>query len=408
MPAYSVGVPGPTVRVLSPTQLETLAKLGEERSAAAGETLFEIGDATYPFIAILEGEAAVTRCGRAGDRPPRRLRLPRRDEPALRPDRVPHRRRHRADALHRRRARSPAAAAVRGSPPSPTSCSPHSSSAARCCSSARGSGLRSSVRATRPRPGARSSTRGACAPPTPGRAGAQRGGGGADRRPRPGGAAAGAAARRCRAAAAEQRRAFPGARDRARARSGRGGRPAGPRRRPGRPRRRGLRRLRGPRHAGDREHRARRPGRHLAPDRELPRLSGRHQRLRADQPRRLAGAQVPRPDRDPLPGPGADAGDGDGLHRVELDDGVEVRPAPCALDRGRIPPPAGRGLEDYEGFSVFYAAGPRRRSSAAPSASPSSAAATRPPRPRSGWPAAAPWSPSCTAAPTSGRRCPTT
>ena len=32
---------------------------GEERTALAGETLYEIGDATYPFIAILEGEAAV-------------------------------------------------------------------------------------------------------------------------------------------------------------------------------------------------------------------------------------------------------------------------------------------------------------------------------------------------------------
>ena len=47
-----------------------------------------------------------------------------------------------------------------------------------------------------------------------------------------------------------------------------GGGPAGPRRG-------GLRRLGGPRHAGDREHRARRPGGHLAPDRELPRLPGR-------------------------------------------------------------------------------------------------------------------------------------
>jgi thioredoxin reductase (NADPH) len=47
-------------RVLSQSQLATLAQHGEERSAAAGETLFEIGDETYPFIAILEGEAAVT------------------------------------------------------------------------------------------------------------------------------------------------------------------------------------------------------------------------------------------------------------------------------------------------------------------------------------------------------------
>ncbi|MGB7685126.1 MAG: FAD-dependent oxidoreductase [Solirubrobacterales bacterium] len=46
-------------RVLSGSQLETLAEHGEERTATLGETLFEIGDETYPFIAILEGEAAV-------------------------------------------------------------------------------------------------------------------------------------------------------------------------------------------------------------------------------------------------------------------------------------------------------------------------------------------------------------
>jgi thioredoxin reductase (NADPH) len=45
--------------VLSNSQLTTLAEHGEERSAAVGETLFEIGDATYPFVAILEGEVAV-------------------------------------------------------------------------------------------------------------------------------------------------------------------------------------------------------------------------------------------------------------------------------------------------------------------------------------------------------------
>ncbi len=47
-------------RVLSQSQLETLAQHGEERTAAVGETLFEVGDETYPFIAIVEGEAAVT------------------------------------------------------------------------------------------------------------------------------------------------------------------------------------------------------------------------------------------------------------------------------------------------------------------------------------------------------------
>ncbi|HEY2717042.1 MAG TPA: FAD-dependent oxidoreductase [Solirubrobacterales bacterium] len=39
--------------------MRTLAQHGEERTAAAGEELFRIGDATYPFIAILEGEAVV-------------------------------------------------------------------------------------------------------------------------------------------------------------------------------------------------------------------------------------------------------------------------------------------------------------------------------------------------------------
>jgi thioredoxin reductase (NADPH) len=49
----------PVGRVLSSSQLKTLAQHGEERTAAVGEELFRIGDETYPFIAILEGEAAV-------------------------------------------------------------------------------------------------------------------------------------------------------------------------------------------------------------------------------------------------------------------------------------------------------------------------------------------------------------
>jgi thioredoxin reductase (NADPH) len=51
---------GPTSRVLSSSQLATLAALGEERTAAVGDKLFEVGDASYPFIAIYEGEVAVT------------------------------------------------------------------------------------------------------------------------------------------------------------------------------------------------------------------------------------------------------------------------------------------------------------------------------------------------------------
>jgi thioredoxin reductase (NADPH) len=52
----SMAVPA---RVLSSTQLELLAERGEELTAEVGEKLYEIGDATYPFIAILEGEVAV-------------------------------------------------------------------------------------------------------------------------------------------------------------------------------------------------------------------------------------------------------------------------------------------------------------------------------------------------------------
>jgi thioredoxin reductase (NADPH) len=36
-----------------------LAEHGKERSAAVGDILFEVGDASYPFIAIREGEAAI-------------------------------------------------------------------------------------------------------------------------------------------------------------------------------------------------------------------------------------------------------------------------------------------------------------------------------------------------------------
>jgi thioredoxin reductase (NADPH) len=49
----------PVSRVLSKSQLATLAEHGEELTAEVGEELFRIGDESYPFIAILEGEAAV-------------------------------------------------------------------------------------------------------------------------------------------------------------------------------------------------------------------------------------------------------------------------------------------------------------------------------------------------------------
>jgi thioredoxin reductase (NADPH) len=55
----------PPSRTLAPSQLERLAQLGEERTARPGETLYKVGDKTYPFIAILEGEVAIL--GAAGN-----------------------------------------------------------------------------------------------------------------------------------------------------------------------------------------------------------------------------------------------------------------------------------------------------------------------------------------------------
>ena len=49
----------PASPLLSPSQLATLAEFGEERSAPAGELLYQVGDRTYPFIAIREGEVAI-------------------------------------------------------------------------------------------------------------------------------------------------------------------------------------------------------------------------------------------------------------------------------------------------------------------------------------------------------------
>src|SRR3954454_10476419 len=44
---------------LSVSQLATLAALGEERTAGVGDVLYRVGDRRYPFIAILEGEVAI-------------------------------------------------------------------------------------------------------------------------------------------------------------------------------------------------------------------------------------------------------------------------------------------------------------------------------------------------------------
>jgi len=44
---------------LSDSQLLMLARAGVERTAEVGEVLFRVGDRRYPFIAIIEGEAAI-------------------------------------------------------------------------------------------------------------------------------------------------------------------------------------------------------------------------------------------------------------------------------------------------------------------------------------------------------------
>ncbi|HUJ92761.1 MAG TPA: FAD-dependent oxidoreductase, partial [Gaiellaceae bacterium] len=44
---------------MSTSQLATLAELGEERTARVGDVLFRVGDRSYPFVAIVEGEVAI-------------------------------------------------------------------------------------------------------------------------------------------------------------------------------------------------------------------------------------------------------------------------------------------------------------------------------------------------------------
>jgi thioredoxin reductase (NADPH) len=56
---YASRVTSPISPILSESQLATLALHGEERSAAVDDVLFRVGDARYPFIAVLEGEAAI-------------------------------------------------------------------------------------------------------------------------------------------------------------------------------------------------------------------------------------------------------------------------------------------------------------------------------------------------------------
>jgi thioredoxin reductase (NADPH) len=49
----------PASPLLSASQLATLAEHGQERTAAVGDVLYRVGDQSYPLIAIVEGEVAI-------------------------------------------------------------------------------------------------------------------------------------------------------------------------------------------------------------------------------------------------------------------------------------------------------------------------------------------------------------
>jgi thioredoxin reductase (NADPH) len=52
-------LPGTLSPPLSQSQLQTLAEVGEERAADVGEVLYRVGDQRYPFIAIRRGEVLI-------------------------------------------------------------------------------------------------------------------------------------------------------------------------------------------------------------------------------------------------------------------------------------------------------------------------------------------------------------
>ncbi len=59
MPQPASPIPPPPSPALSASQLARLAELGDERTAAVGDVLYQVGDRGYPFMAIIEGEVAI-------------------------------------------------------------------------------------------------------------------------------------------------------------------------------------------------------------------------------------------------------------------------------------------------------------------------------------------------------------
>ncbi len=265
----------PASPVLSASQLARLGLQGETRTAAAGDVLYRVGDHTYPFIAILEGEVAIldadggeiVRHGAAGflgemnlltgqtvfvtavvTKPLRYVAVDRETLRSILFEDGPLSDLILAALIERREALQQVdgiGLEIVG---------PRASAATmRMLEFARGNHLpytwQRRVAGRRRRPAAR---------PAPGRR---------------------------RASRPLDRCGPPGARDRARARAARGGRPGRGRRRAGRARRGGVRGVRGPRHAGRRGHGVGRPGGLVTADRELPRLPCRDHGRRAREPR---------------------------------------------------------------------------------------------------------------------------
>jgi thioredoxin reductase (NADPH) len=59
MPQPASPFPLPPSPALSASQLAKLAELGEERTAEVGDVLYQVGDRDYPFMAIIEGEVVI-------------------------------------------------------------------------------------------------------------------------------------------------------------------------------------------------------------------------------------------------------------------------------------------------------------------------------------------------------------
>ena len=254
-------VSAPDSPALTTSQLATLAELGEERTASAGDALYRVGDQRYPFVAVIEGEVAVLDA--AGNEITRQGPARFLGEVNLLSGQAAFVTAvAEAGALHRRRPGGAARAAVRRRA-AQRSCWRRSSRAARRCSRSPGSGSRSSARTPRRR---RAGSWSSCAATGCRSPGATRS---AADDPDAAALVAGLDPSACRSSACRaesrctrrHRRAVAGARHRTRAGGPRGGRPAHRRSRPGRPRRGGVRRLRGARDAGRREQRARWTGR---------------------------------------------------------------------------------------------------------------------------------------------------